>query len=272
MSATRPSVNSSYRLGEHIYNWGRHTPVYIVMHFTGGFSDSKSAMLSIYKSYLARGSNAHYLVGASDIWEMVNPHTYYCGYSCGSPVGRKNACLAPGWGPSAYKGTLSMSHAGIAGHSNTINVEVCSCKEGNKRCDPLDDGWYFSDETYVNTVRLVSWLCDEFGIRTDRIIMHNQVTGKLCPAMWCNRPGAEAGFEQFRKDVSAVLNEVEEDTPVSPSPKPMDGTIIVAADSLYYSRPNVDSIVVGMAQTDATEGYTLRNGDFYYTDKGWTQA
>ena len=177
MAVSKPSISSAHKLWSNITRWGRNAPAYIVIHYTSGFSqnsDSTAGMLSAWKSYAERGSNAHYLVGKSAIWEMVNPKTHFCTYSCGSRVGKKNVCEVPGWGPSTYKGPLSMSHAGVAGHSNTINVEICSCKTGRKKCDPMDEGWYFNDETYMRAVQLVAWLCDEFGIKVTNIITHNQ--------------------------------------------------------------------------------------------------
>lgn len=269
MSVSKPSMTSTYRLWSNIKRWGKNRPAYIVVHFTSGFSDSFGAMLSIYKSYNERGSNAHYMVGPGRIWQMVDPKTYYCTYSCGSAVGKKNQCIVPGWGPSAYTGPMAMSHAGIVGHSNSINVEICSCKAGRKKCDPMDDDWYFSNDTYMSAIQLCAWLCDEFSIKVSNIVMHNQVTGKLCPAMWCNHSGAEAGFEQFRKDVAYLLNDVQEDTPVSPNPEPTGGTVQVAEGSFYYSRPSLDSPIVAQAQTNTTEQYTISKQGFYYTEKGW---
>ena len=87
--------------------------------------------------------------------------------------------------------------------------------------------------------------------------------------MWCNAPGAESQFERFRNNVSAILNEVEEDTPVSPSPEPVGGTIDVAADSLFYSRPSIDAPVIWQSQTDGEMDYTLESDGFYYTENGW---
>lgn len=276
MSVSKPSISSSHKLWANITKWGRNAPAYIVIHFTAGFgqnSDNPAGMLSTYKSYVERGSNAHYLVGRDSIWEMVNPKTYFCTFSCGSRVGKKNACVVDGWGPSAYKGPLSMSHAGVAGHTNTINIEICSCKTGRKRCDPMDDGWYFNTETYMNAVKLTAWLCDEFGIKVSNIIMHNQVTGKLCPAMWCNAPGAEAGFETFKQNVAMLLNEVEEDTPVqSPNPMPEGGMVNVAADSYFYSRPSTDAPIVGTAQSNESLSYTISKNGFYFTDNGWVAS
>lgn len=269
--ASKPTISTAHKLWSHIKRWGKNSPAYIVIHFTGGFSsnsDGPGGMLYTYKSYVERGSNAHYLVGAYEIWEMVDPKTHYCTYSCGSAVGKKNPCTLPGW----YGGKLAMSHAGIAGHSNTINVELCSCKAGMPRCNPNDPDWYFSTATYVHAVQLVAWLCEEFSIKIDHIIMHNQITGKLCPAMWCSPAGDESGLEQFRRDVAILLNDMQEDTPVSPSPEPEQGFVNVAAGGLFHSRATEDSPIVGQSATDAQMKYTCEQNGFYYTDMGWIQA
>lgn len=266
------NITSTHKLWAHISRWGRLTPKYLVIHFTSGIGDSadtKRAMDKIYRTYVERGSNAHYMVGRYEIWEMVNPSMYYTTYSCGSPVGKKNACKIPGWGTTAYRGPLSMSHAGLAGHTNTINVEICSCKVGPKRCNPTDDGWYFNPETYSNAVQLSAWLCEEFGIKVSDIIMHNQITGKLCPAMWCNRDGAEAQFEQFKMDVGSLLNDVETSTPPRP---PAGGTVSVTAGTLFYAKPDENGIVLAMAKSDMSLSYTVKSGAFVYTDMGWVAS
>lgn len=271
MSVKKPEIITSYRLGSSIKTWGKYSPKYIVIHFTGGYSmnsDNLGGMLSCYSNFIKAKTNAHYLVGKEAIWEMVNPKLFYCKASCGSSVGKKNPCVIVGWGPRTYMGPLSMSHAAVAGHTNTINIEVCSCKVGPKVCRPMDDGWYFSQGTYKNAVNLCAWLCDEFGIKINDIIMHNQVTGKLCPAMWCNKPGAEEGFNKFKMDVSIVLNDVVNENVVC-EPIPQPSQISVEPDSLFYSKPSTDSPVVDISTSSSYMDYTLKNGDFYYTDKGW---
>lgn len=269
MPIKKPSISTTHRLTQHTRLWGRHSPIYIVIHFTGGFGDSISSMLSCYNDFVKAGSNAHYLVGRNDIWELVNPKLFYCTYSCGSSVGKKNECRIIGWGPETYKGSLSMSHAAIAGHSNTINIEICSCKSGRRKSDPMDDGWYFNNGTYTNAVNLCAWLCDELGLKVSNIIMHNQVTGKICPAMWCNRDGAESGFIKFKEDVASVLNEIQDTEIATPSPKPPNGIIMIPKDSIFYSRPTIESAIVYMATTDTSLEYTMSSGTFYYTEFGW---
>ena len=272
MSVKKPSITSIYRLTRNIAVWGRHSPQYLVVHFTGGLVDTPAGQLATYKSYLTAGSNAHYLVGAAGIWEMVDPETYYTRCSVGAACGKKNECNVKGWGPDTFAlAGISCSHAGIAGHQNTISVEICSAKEGRKTCDPMDNGWYFKDDTYKKAVELCAWICDKWSIKIDHIIMHNQVTGKLCPAMWCNRLGAEAGFYKFREDVSYKLNEIDRPI-VSPNPEPdKTATVTVDTGTYFYSRPRPDSARIGQAASPAAMPYTIEQNGFCCTDKGWVQ-
>lgn len=272
MSVPKPTISTSHRLTSHIKLWGRNHPVFLVIHFTAGLYDTPKGQASTYQSYVDRGSNAHYLVGSDGIWEMVDPELYYCTYSCGSPVGRKNICRVPGWGPDGgYAGPLSASHAGIAGHTNTINIEICSYKMGRKRCDPTDSGWCFKDSTYAAAVELAAWICDRFSIKNENIIMHNQVTGKLCPAMWCNREGAEAGFQQFKLDVAYKMNEMDVPIENVDAPPDVTGTVAVQPGTYFFARPSERSVKVGQAPSAMSVPYDFEDNGFYYTDQGWVQ-
>lgn len=269
MAIKKPKVSTLYRLTQNVSTWGRNRPAFLVIHFTGSLADTQAAQLSTYKSYLAAGSNAHYLVGAAGIWEMVDPETYYTKCSVGSACGKKTVCKVKGWGITAHKGPLAGDHAGVVGHQNSISVEICSGKAGRKACDPTDDGWYFTESTYVKAVELAAWICDHWGIKTSDIVMHNQVTGKLCPAMWCNRDGAEAGFYQFRADVAYKLNELDRPI-VSPSPEPDNTrTVPVSAGMYFYSRPTQASARIGQAQKDGDLNYTIEQNGFCCTEQGW---
>jgi len=271
MAISKPSTSSLYRLTRNISFWGRNRPEFLVVHFTGGLSDDLAGQLATYKSYLAAGSNAHYLVGSAGIWEMVDPEQYYTRCSVGSPCGKKNECNVKGWGPDTYRGKLAGDHAGVAGHQNSISVEICSAKAGRKICDPMDAGWYFKNATYKKAVELCAWICDHWSIKVDHIIMHNQVTGKLCPAMWCNAEGAEAGFFRFREDIAYKMNEI--DRPItSPNPEPDNTqTIAVGVGTYFYSRPSLRAARVGQAQGDSVLKYTIEQNGFCCTDQGWVQ-
>lgn len=271
MSVARPSISTMYKLTKNVAAWGKYRPEFLVVHFTGGTTDSAAGQLSTYKAYAEYGSNAHYLVGAAGIWEMVNPETHYTRCSVGSACGKKSECKVKDWGPATYKGKLSMDHAGVAGHQNCISVEICSHKVGNKSCDPMSEGWCFKQGTYQSAVLLCAWICDHWSIKTDHIIMHNQITGKLCPAMWCNRDGAEAGFLQFRQDVTYKINEMDRPI-VTPNPEPSTtNTVKATAGAYYYSRPVKSSARIGQVQASTDVHYSLQQDGFYYTDKGWLQ-
>ena len=54
---------------------------------------------------------------------------------------------------------------------DTLSIECCHEDESGK----------FTKETYQSLVKLTAWLCDTYGLETDQVIRHYDVTGKLCP-------------------------------------------------------------------------------------------
>ena len=272
MPISKPDVSPSHKLVQNVSFWGRNRPEFLVVHFTGGLADTLAGQMATYKSYLAAGSNAHYLVGAAGIWEMVDPESYYTKCSVGSACGKKTECKVKGWGPDTFAlSGISCSHAGVVGHTNSISVEICSAKAGRRICDPMDAGWYFTDSTYKLAVELCAWICDHWSIKADHIVMHNQVTGKLCPAMWCNAEGAEAGFFKFRDDVAYKMNEIDRPI-VSPNPEPdQTRTIAIGAGDYFYSRPAANSARVGQAQSSMVISYSIEQNGFCCTKQGWVK-
>lgn len=270
MTISKPSVSTAHKLTRNISFWGVNRPAYLVIHFTGGLTDTPSAQLATYKSYLEAGSNAHYLVGSDGIWEMVDPEIYYTRCSVGASCDKKSECVVKGWGPAAYRSKVACDHAGVAGHQNCISVEICSAKAGRKICDPLDPGWYFTDDTYARAVELSAWICDHWSIKTPNIIMHNQITGKLCPAMWCNADGAEKGFFKFREDVAYRLNDIPHEA-LSPTAAPDKTKITVPQGAYFYSRPTASSARIGQATNNLILESTLEQNGFCYTEQGWVQ-
>ena len=119
MSVAKPNISTVHKLWSHIRLWGRNAPAYIVIHFTGGVTDTVAGMLKVYNDYVSAGSNAHYLVGKDAIWEMVNPKTHYCTYSCGSAASKKNPCRTVGRGILEYKAARSTCHAGVGCNSKS---------------------------------------------------------------------------------------------------------------------------------------------------------
>ena len=86
--------------------------------------------------------------------------------------------------------TYASSHfiIGIDGNDDTISIECCH----------PDQSGQFSDATYQSLVKLVRYLADGYGLSSDDVIRHYDVTGKLCPYYYATNPEA---WEAFKKDV-----------------------------------------------------------------------
>lgn len=57
-------------------------------------------------------------------------------------------------------------------------------------------------------VELVGWLCQRFGLTSEQVIRHYDVTGKNCPKYFVEH---EDEWEQFKKDVDAQIAVVEQE-------------------------------------------------------------
>ena len=73
-------------------------------------------------------------------------------------------------------------------NDDTISIECCH----------PDDSGEFTSATYESLVRLTRWLMEEYGLDTSQVIRHYDVTGKLCPKAFVERPEA---WEQFQADL-----------------------------------------------------------------------
>ena len=86
----------------------------------------------------------------------------------------------------------------IAYASNNRNADTISIE----MCHP-DDSGAFNEDTYTSAVVLTAWLCNEYGLGTDSIIRHYDVTGKICPKFFVDD---EDAWEAFKKDVIIQLS------------------------------------------------------------------
>ena len=251
-------------------------PEYVVIHFTGSGGKGGSA-LGVYREWLKREQskrcNTHYIVDATGIYEGVDPKKYGCLAATGSKPSEEHISFFPG-------SKLACSHLGIAGNFNTINIEACSAKRSpvsRRRNAYMDDDFYFPDETYKSLVALAAWLLDDFGIPLNNLIMHHQITGKLCPAMWCNSEDAFAQWDAFKHDVAQVLNkaptadELPPPTGASSEGGGSTGTIFVKKGTPYYMDA-AGTIMLGYILSDRNLRYTAIKGDMYYTDEGYIKG
>lgn len=85
-----------------------------------------------------------------------------------------------------------IAYASNERNDDTISIECCIG----------DDTGKFNQATYDSAVHLTAWLVEYFGLETEDVIRHYDVTGKACPKYFVDVPTA---WEQFRMDVQAYL-------------------------------------------------------------------
>ena len=88
--------------------------------------------------------------------------------------------------------TSEMSYATNSRNVDSISIESCH----------KDDTGVFEQETYDAVVKLAAWLCARFGLTSEQVIRHYDVTGKNCPKYFVENEGA---WDQFRKDVKSAM-------------------------------------------------------------------
>ena len=86
-----------------------------------------------------------------------------------------------------------VAYASNERYGDTVSIEVCHPDETGE----------FSPVTYDRAVELTAWLCVQFKLdpETD-VIRHYDVTGKICPKYYVERPEA---WEAFRADVALEM-------------------------------------------------------------------
>jgi len=80
---------------------------------------------------------------------------------------------------------------------DTISVEVCHPDESGE----------FSPITYASLIRLLSWLCEEYGLNEDNLIRHYDVTGKNCPRYYVEN---ESAWLKLKDDVKNSITGAKE--------------------------------------------------------------
>ena len=143
---------------------------YLAIHYTAGGSSEPGRARHIHQIFQNRQASADFAV---DDKEMVqfNPdiNNYYC-WAVGD----------------ARTGIVSCPDAN---NKNTISIEICSnLKKGTSAAKPNHDGWYFTEASLNNTIKLCHILMKKFNIPLKNVIRHYDVSGKLCPGVvgWNN--------------------------------------------------------------------------------------
>lgn len=85
----------------------------------------------------------------------------------------------------------------IAYASNERNIDTVSIE-----CCIEDESGRFNESTYQTLIHLTAWLCGRYGLTTDDVIRHYDVSGKMCPKYYVNH---EDAWEKFKADVNDYI-------------------------------------------------------------------
>ena len=93
--------------------------------------------------------------------------------------------------------TSEMSYATNSRNVDTISIECCH----------KDDTGAFEKATYDSVVKLTAWLCARFGLTSEQVIRHYDVTGKECPKYYVDHPDS---WEQMKADIQELITADQE--------------------------------------------------------------
>ena len=79
-------------------------------------------------------------------------------------------------------------------NNDTISVECCI----------PDDTGKFTDDTYKTLVHLIAWLCGRYGLTTEQVIRHYDITGKMCPKYYVEH---EDAWDKLKRDVEQYIED-----------------------------------------------------------------
>ena len=156
------------------YRAGRTQPVrYIVMHYTANNGDTARNNCDYYHRVGGLQASAHYFVDEHDAMQSVREGD--TAWHCGARAY---------WHPECR-------------NANSSGIEMCSRKRA-------DGSYYIKPETVANAAALAREIMQRYGIDTDHVLRHYDVTGKICPKYYVEN---EDAWLAFREDVSARIEE-----------------------------------------------------------------
>ena len=147
------------------YRAGRTQPVrYIVMHYTANNGDTARNNCDYYHRVGGLQASAHYFCDEHGAMQSVREGD--TAWHCGARAY---------WHPECRNG-------------NSIGIEMCSRKRA-------DGSYYILPETVVNAAALAREIMQRYGIDTDHVLRHYDVTGKRCPMPWVDDPAQWTAFK-----------------------------------------------------------------------------
>ena len=151
---------------------GRTQPVrYIVMHYTANNGDTARNNCDYYHRVGGLQASAHYFCDEHGTMQSVREGD--TAWHCGAEAGQRY------WHPECRNG-------------NSIGIEMCSRKRA-------DGSYYIKPETVANAAALAREIMQRYGIDTDHVLRHYDVTGKRCPMPWVDDPAQWTAFKDMLK-------------------------------------------------------------------------
>ena len=146
------------------YRAGRTQPVrYIVLHYTAGNGDTAKNNCDYYHRVGGLQASAHYFCDEYGAMQSVREGD--TAWHCGARAY---------WHPECRNG-------------NSIGIEMCSRKRA-------DGSYYILPETVANAAALAKDIMQRYGIDTEHVVRHYDVTGKRCPMPWVDDPAQWTAF------------------------------------------------------------------------------
>ena len=146
------------------YRAGRTQPVrYIVMHYTANNGDTARNNCDYYHRVGGLQASAHYF--CDEYGAMQSVLECDTAWHCGARAY---------WHPECR-------------NANSIGIEMCSRKRA-------DGSYYIKPETVANAAALAKDIMQRYGIDTDHVLRHYDVTGKRCPMPWVDDPAQWTAF------------------------------------------------------------------------------
>ncbi len=146
------------------YRAGRTQPVrYIVMHYTANNGDTARNNCDYYHRVGGLQASAHYFCDEHGAMQSVREcdTAWHCG-------------ARAYWHPECR-------------NANSIGIEMCSRKRA-------DGSYYILPETVANAATLAKDIMQRYGIDTEHVVRHYDVTGKRCPMPWVDDPAQWTAF------------------------------------------------------------------------------
>ena len=160
------------------YRVGRTQPVrYIVMHYTANNGDTAKNNCDYYHRVGGLQASAHYFVDEHGAMQSVREGD--TAWHCGARAY---------WHPECR-------------NANSIGIEMCSRKRA-------DGSYYILPETVANAAALAKDIMQRYGIDTEHVVRHYDVTGKRCPMPWVDDP---AQWTEFKEMLKQNDNDEEDD-------------------------------------------------------------